>query len=74
MAENLQAFVESIKQNIRPGRQETMAELRAPLRCWGERLSAVFKQLEHGQQQMDQTTRAAHRLTCIKAPVTGGRS
>lgn len=59
MAENLQAFVESIKQNIGQGQQETMAKIAGSVEVLGEQLSAVFKQLEHGQQQMDQTTRAA---------------
>lgn len=59
MAENLQAFVESIKQNIGQGQQETMAKIAGSVEVLSEQLSAVFKQLEHGQQQMDQTTRAA---------------
>ncbi|QQZ44308.1 anti-phage defense ZorAB system ZorA [Pseudomonas sp. SK3(2021)] len=59
MAENLQAFVESIKQNIGQGQQETMAKIAGSVEVLGEQLSAVFKQLEHGQQQMDQSTRAA---------------
>src|SRR3546814_11586316 len=59
MAENIQAFVESIKQNIGQGQQETMAKIAGSVEVLGEQLSAVFKQLEHGQQQMDQTTRAA---------------
>lgn len=59
MAENLQAFVESIKQSIGQGQQETMAKIAGSVEVLGEQLSAVFKQLEQGQQQMDQSTRAA---------------
>ncbi|MDC6380406.1 anti-phage ZorAB system protein ZorA [Pseudomonas graminis] len=59
MAENLQTFVESIKQNVGQGQQETMAKIAGSVEVLGEQLSAVFTQLERGQQQMDQTTRAA---------------
>ncbi len=59
MAENLQAFVESIKHCIGQGQQETMAKIAGSVEVLGEQLSAVFKQLEQGQQQMDQSTRAA---------------
>lgn len=59
MAENLQAFVDSIKQNIGQGQQDTMAKIAGSVEVLGEQLSSVFKQLEHGQQQMDQSTRAA---------------
>lgn len=59
MAENLQAFVESIKQNIGRGQQDTMAEIASSVEVLGEQLSSVFKQLELGRQQMDQSTRAA---------------
>lgn len=59
MAETLQAFIESIQQNIGQGQQATMSKIAGSVEVLGEQLSAVFAQLERGQQQMDQSTRAA---------------
>lgn len=59
MAEHLQAFVESIQQNIGHGQEATMSKIAGSVDVLGEQLSAVFSQLERGQQQMDQSTRAA---------------
>lgn len=59
MAENMQTFVETIKQNIGQGQQDTMAKIASSVDVLGEQLGAVFKQLESGQAQMDQSTRSA---------------
>lgn len=59
MAENLQAFVETIKQNIGQGQQNTMAKIASSVDVLGEQLGAVFKQLENGQVQLEQSSRAA---------------
>lgn len=59
MAENLQAFVESLKQNIGQGQQETMAKIAGSVEVLGQQLGGLFKQLEQGQQQMEQSTRAS---------------
>lgn len=59
MAESMQTFVETIKQGVGQGQQETMAKIAGSVEVLGEQLSLVFKQLENGRQQMDQSTRAA---------------
>ena len=59
MAESMQTFVETIKQGVGQGQQETMAKIAGSVEVLGEQLSSVFKQLENGRQQMDQSTRAA---------------
>lgn len=59
MAENLQAFVETIKQNIGQGQQDTMAKIAGSVDVLGEQLGAVFKQLESGQSQLEQSSRVA---------------
>lgn len=59
MAENLQAFVDSMKQNIGQGQQETMAKIASSVDVLGEQLGAMFSQLEQGRSQMDQATKVA---------------
>jgi ABC-type transporter Mla subunit MlaD len=59
MAENLQAFVDSMKQNIGQGQQETMAKIAGSVDVLGEQLGAMFSQLEQGRSQMDQATKVA---------------
>ncbi|MDO9622869.1 MAG: type I Zorya anti-phage system protein ZorA1 [Pseudomonas sp.] len=59
MAENLLAFVETIKQNIGQGQQDTMAKIAGSVDVLGEQLGAVFKQLESGQSQLEQSSRVA---------------
>ena len=59
MAENLQSFVESIQKNMGQGQQETMAKIAGSVEVLGEQLSTVFKKLESGREQMDQSTRVA---------------
>lgn len=59
MAENLQAFIETMKQNIGQGQQETMAKIAGSVDVLGEQLGAMFKQLEQGRAQMDQATKVA---------------
>ncbi|MGV8637183.1 anti-phage ZorAB system protein ZorA, partial [Pseudomonas aeruginosa] len=59
MAENLQAFIETMKQNIGQGQQETMAKIAGSVDVLGEQLGAMFKQMEQGRAQMDQATKVA---------------
>nr|WP_302467757.1 type I Zorya anti-phage system protein ZorA1 [Pseudomonas marvdashtae] len=59
MAESLQLFVESIQKNMGQGQQETMAKIAGSVEVLGEQLSTVFKKLESGREQMDQSTRVA---------------
>ena len=59
MAESLQSFVESIQKNMGQGQQETMAKIAGSVEVLGEQLSTVFKKLESGREQMDQSTRVA---------------
>ena len=59
MAESLQSFVESIQKNMGQGQQETMAKIAASVEVLSEQLSTVFKKLESGREQMDQSTRVA---------------
>jgi len=59
MAENLQAFVEAMKQNIGQGQQETMAKIAGSVDVLGEQLGAMFKQMEQGRAQMDQASKVA---------------
>ncbi len=59
MAENLQSFVESIQKNMGQGQQETMAKIAGSVEVLGDQLSTVFKKLESGREQMDQSTRVA---------------
>lgn len=59
MAENLQAFIETMKQNIGQGQQETMAKIAGSVDVLGEQLGAMFNQLEQGRAQMDQATKVA---------------
>jgi hypothetical protein len=59
MAESLQSFVESIQKNMGQGQQETMAKIAGSVEVLGEQLSTVFKELESGREQMDQSTRVA---------------
>ncbi|MEE1721315.1 hypothetical protein RIM93_34410, partial [Pseudomonas aeruginosa] len=49
MAENLQAFIETMKQNIGQGQQETMAKIAGSVDVLGEQLGAMFKQMEQGR-------------------------
>ncbi|MCY1429798.1 hypothetical protein D9M71_457290 [compost metagenome] len=59
MAENLQAFIEAMKQNIGQGQQETMAKIAGSVDVLGEQLGAMFQKLEQGRAQMDQATKVA---------------
>ncbi|PIB62378.1 hypothetical protein AOA62_22335 [Pseudomonas sp. 2995-3] len=59
MAESLQSFVDSIQKNMGQGQQETMAKIAASVEVLGEQLSTVFKKLESGREQMDQSNRVA---------------
>jgi len=59
MAESMQSFVETITQGVGQGQQETMAKIAGSVEVLGEQLSSVFKQLESGREQIDQSTRAA---------------
>ncbi len=51
MAENLQAFIETMKQNIGQGQQETMAKIAGSVDVLGEQLGAMFKQMEQGARR-----------------------
>jgi ABC-type transporter Mla subunit MlaD len=59
MTENLQAFVESMKQSMGQGQQETMAKIAGSVDVLGEQLGGLFKQLEHNRTQMDQASKVA---------------
>ena len=59
MAENLQAVVDSIKQSIGQGQQETMAKIAGAVDSLGEQLGAMFDQLNKGREQMDRVSRLA---------------
>ena len=59
MAENLQAFVDAMKQSIGQGQQETMAKIAGSIGLLGDQLGGLFKQMENNRSQMDQASRAA---------------
>jgi ABC-type transporter Mla subunit MlaD len=59
IAENLQAFVEAMKQNIGQGQQETMAKIAGSVDVLGEQLGAMFTQMEQGRAQMDRVSKVA---------------
>ncbi len=58
MAESMESFVETIKQGVGQGQQETMSKIAGSVDVLGEQLSSMFKQLQVGRDQMDQSTRA----------------
>lgn len=58
MAASMESFVETIKQGVGQGQQETMAKIAGSVDVLGEQLSSMFKQLQVGRDQMDQSTRA----------------
>ncbi len=59
MAESLDAFVESIKTRVGAGQQEMMEKVASTIDVLGKQLDAVFKQIEDGQQQLDQAARTS---------------
>lgn len=59
MAQELQAFVETMKQNIGHGQQETMARIASSVDVLGEQLGGLFKQMEASRMHMDQASRVA---------------
>jgi ABC-type transporter Mla subunit MlaD len=59
MAQDLQAFVETMKQNIGHGQQETMARIASSVDVLGEQLGGLFKQMEASRVHMDQASRVA---------------
>lgn len=59
MAENLQAFVNAMKESVGQGQQETMAKIAGTVDVLGEQLGGLFTQLEQNRTQMDQASKVA---------------
>lgn len=59
MSESLDAFVESIKTSVGAGQQEMMEKVATTVDVLGKQLDSVFKQIEDGQQQLDQAARTS---------------
>lgn len=59
MAESLQQFVESIKESVGQGQQETMQKVSASVEVLGHQLTNLFKQFAQNRQQLEQSSLAA---------------
>ncbi len=59
MAESLDAFVDSMKTSVGVGQQEMMEKIASTVDVLGQQLDSVFKQMETGQQQLDQAARTS---------------
>lgn len=73
MAEQLQAFVESLKQTVGRGQEETMARIAGSVDDLGARLGGLFEQLEQNRTRMDEAGRVAqHELHQGTRDIVGG--
>nr|WP_318382402.1 type I Zorya anti-phage system protein ZorA1 [uncultured Enterobacter sp.] len=61
MAEQMSAFIDTIKNSVQQGQNETMEKMAASVEALGGQLGSLFGQLEQGQQQLSSSQQTSQQ-------------